>query len=286
MEKEALTVVLITALLLSMLIGVQFVNYAKTEAMGPLVDRSEELNVTAVIEIHSPQNITYSTGEILLNFTLIYEGQDYDVGYDIGGGVIERISVSKISEEPAPYLTMPPYVKVTCRGTVVLRDLLDGVHTVTVYGGYYFGGIIQRYEVFKRTSISFIVDTTPPSISLFSIENKTYDKPDISLNFTVDEPASQITYSLDGQENVTISGNTTLTEIPYGQHNVTVYAIDEVGNTGVSETIFFSIPEPPKPFPTILALATASIITIAMLAVFLCIRKHKHWTFKANSGSL
>jgi hypothetical protein len=272
--KRALMLALLLAILLPLC---SFSQEAKAETLGPLVDRSEELNVTALIEIHCPRNITYSAGEILLNFTLIYEGQDYDVGYSVDGGAIERISVSKISEEPAPYLLMPPYVKVTCRGTMILRDLLDGNHAVTVYGGYFFGGIIQRYEVFKRASISFAVDTVPPIISLFSIENKTYEKPDISLNFTVNEPSSKFAYSLDGQDNVTISGNTTLTGIPYGEHNVTVYATDELGNTGASETIFFNIPEPPEPFPTSLVVASVIIVTIVVFAVFLAYqRKHKH----------
>jgi len=268
--KRTLMLALLLAILLLLC---SFSHEAKAETLGPLVDRSEELNVTALIEIHSPQNITYSAGKILLNFTLVYEGQDYDVGYSVDGGAIERISVSKISEEPAPYLFMPPYVRVTCRGTMVLRDLLDGNHIVTVYGGYFFGGIIQRYEVFKRVSISFAVDTAPPSISLFSIENKTYDNLDISLNFTVNESASKFAYSLDGKDNVTISGNVTLTGIPHGQHNVTVFATDEVGNTGSSETVFFTIPEPPEPFPTILVIA--SVIIVVVIAVFLLMSKHK-----------
>ena len=273
-KSTAKGLVLILSLVVSSLLC-HFSYDVKAEILGPVWDRSEELNVTAGIEIHSPQNITYSTGEILLDFTLVYEGQDYDVGYDIDGGAIERISVSKISEEPAPYLVMPPYVRVTCRGTMVFRDLLDGRHVVTVYGGYYFGEINQRYEVFKHASISFAVDTAPPSISLFSIENITYGKPDISLNFTVNELASQFAYSLDGQDNVTIAGNSTLTDLPYGDHNVTVFATDEVGNTGASETIFFTIPEPPEPFPTTLVVASVIIIVIVFAVFLFYMRKHK-----------
>ena len=274
-KSTAKGLVLILSLVVSSLLC-HFSYDVKAEILGPVWDRSEELNVTAGIEIHSPQNITYSTGEILLDFTLVYEGQDYDVGYDIDGGAIERISVSKISEEPAPYLFMPPYVRVTCRGTMVFRDLSDGSHVVTVYGGYYFGGINQRYEVFKHASISFAVDTAPPSISLFSIENITYGKPDISLNFTVNELASQFAYCLDGEDNVTIAGNSTLTDLPYGDHNVTVFATDEVGNTGASETIFFTIPEPPEPFPTTLVVASVIIIVIVFAVFLLYQRKHKH----------
>ena len=249
-----------------------FSHEAKADTLGPLVDRSEELNVTAVIEINSPQNTTYATGEILLNFTLVYEGQDYDVGYSVDGGAIQRMQVSKISEEPAPYLFMPPYVRVTCRGTMVLRDLSEGSHSVTVYGGYYFGGINQRFEVFKRASTNFTIDTVAPNISLLSPETKVYNMSILSLNFTVDEPVSQFSFSLDGQKNVTVSGNTTLTDLPYGEHNITVYATDEVGNIGASKTISFTIAEPSEPFPTTLVIAVIAIaaaVCFGLVAYFL-----------------
>lgn len=136
-----------------------FSHEAKAETLGPLVDRSEELNVIDVLELHSPQNITYPTSEILLNFTLIYEGIDHDVGYNIDGGAIVRINITKILEEPIPQIFLPPWVRVTCIGTIVLRDLSDGNHTVTVYDGYQYGGTNARFEVFKRTSVSFEVST-------------------------------------------------------------------------------------------------------------------------------
>lgn len=54
-----------------------------------------------------------------------------------------------------------------------------------------------------------LVDKTPPVISNLTIENKTYTA-EIPLNFSLNEIASQISYSLDNQANVTILGNTTL----------------------------------------------------------------------------
>jgi hypothetical protein len=65
--------------------------------------------------------------------------------------------------------------------------------------------------------------------------------PDLPLNFTVDESCSKISYVLDGQENVTVAGNSTLSDLPIGEHNVTVYAWDSSGNNGASETIMFTI---------------------------------------------
>jgi hypothetical protein len=75
---------------------------------------------------------------------------------------------------------------------------------------------------------------------------------------------------LDGQENVTVAGNTTLANLPYGEHNVTVYATDNVGNIA-SETITFTIAEPePEPFPTTLV-ATGAVATIAVVGVGLLV---------------
>jgi hypothetical protein len=84
----------------------------------------------------------------------------------------------------------------------------------------------------------------------------------VPLNFTVNEPFSKATYSLDGQENVTISGNTTLTGLPNGDHNVTVYATDEFGNTGVSKITYFSVE---VPFPT--TLVAVAIVAVVVVSV-------------------
>ncbi|MBT0159507.1 hypothetical protein G4O51_05935 [Candidatus Bathyarchaeota archaeon A05DMB-2] len=48
-------------------------------------------------------------------------------------------------------------------------------------------------------------------------------------------------------------------------HNVTVYAKDEFGNIGASETVLFSITQEPQAFPA--ALVAASVIIVAVAAV-------------------
>ena len=48
-------------------------------------------------------------------------------------------------------------------------------------------------------------------------------------------------YSLDGQQNITFSGNTNLTDISNGLHNITVYAQDTFGNIGSSQTTSFTV---------------------------------------------
>jgi len=84
-------------------------------------------------------------------------------------------------------------------------------------------------------------DIMSPTISILSPENKTYTTSSVSLSFTVDRATSWIGYSLDGQSNVTITGNTTLTGLSDGIHTVTVYANDTAGNMGYSETVYFTV---------------------------------------------
>jgi hypothetical protein len=107
--------------------------------------------------------------------------------------------------------------------------------------------------------------TIPPSVSIVSVENSTVTS--FSLIFTVDKPYVWLAYSLDGKENVTIDGNTTITGLTDGLHNITVFAIDEFGNMGASDVITFNIQEP---FPIALV-AAASVATIAVVGAGLLV---------------
>lgn len=89
-------------------------------------------------------------------------------------------------------------------------------------------------------------DTDPPVISILSPQNATYDASSVPLEFVVDEELSWAGYSLDNQQNVTVSGNTTLMTLPNGAHTLVLYAKDVAvaGNTGRSDVAFFvEVPE-------------------------------------------
>ena len=161
-----------------------------------------------------------------------------------------------------------------------LTDIPEGNHSIKIYATiWHYSSIEMRQSVFedylqyssdltmanRSVTVFFSVDTVPPKIVFSSPKNMTYDSSDVSLNFTVDESFSNCSYGLDGQDNVTIAGNMTLTGLPNGDHNVTIYVTDEAGNTGVSETIYFTV-EVPEPFPIVLV-AVASVATVAVLGV-------------------
>jgi hypothetical protein len=119
--------------------------------------------------------------------------------------------------------------------------------------------------------------------------NKTYTVANITeakipLDFTVSENAFQVAFSLDGQDDVLIAGNTTLSGLSVGSHNVTVYAQDFVGNAGASETVTFTVlSEPelsssnPESFPTVLVIiASSASVAVIGSSLLMYLKKRPH----------
>ena len=283
MEKNWLMVALISGILLSAVAGSHFVNYG---VANPLIE--ESWMDPPIISIHSPTNEGYDS-KVLLNFTVArpesWLSMPVSFEYEPGSGLKQEIQsiicyldgqfdmqVMLLSEmEGNKDLASP------INHFEYLTNLSNGVHTLTIRA--HATGVVRNWlsssvysvPISSSAEVKFTFkDATSPIISVFSAGNKTYKTHDIPLNFTVNEPVSKVTYSLDGQENVTVAGNTTLTNLSFGEHNVTVYATDEVGNTGASETVIFTIEKLAEPFQTSLV-ATASVATIGVIGVFLMV---------------
>ena len=92
----------------------------------------------------------------------------------------------------------------------------------------------------------FTFDLEPPIISILSPTNKTYATDSIDLNYTVSEPVAWVGYSLDGKENITIRGNTTLINLSEGLHELWLYATNAANNTGYSSVCFAIDTIPPQ----------------------------------------
>ena len=85
-------------------------------------------------------------------------------------------------------------------------------------------------------------DIVSPTVIIDSPTNQTYTTDYVILAFTVDENISWMGYSLDWQDNVSITETaTTLTGLTDGSHSLIVYAKDDSENVGTSETIFFTV---------------------------------------------
>jgi hypothetical protein len=129
-------------------------------------------------------------------------------------------------------------LNVTITGNTTLPGLSDGSHNVVVFANDTFGNMASSNIVY------FSVDTTLPNIVILSPLNQTYQTDSVELMFTINKPASWIGYSLDGQATVTIVGNTTLSALSDGAHNVVVYANATTG-VGSSIPVYFSVDKTP-----------------------------------------
>ena len=116
--------------------------------------------------------------------------------------------------------------------------------------------------------------TVAPNIQVLSPESTVYNTSNIPLDFTITLAAPQITYSFDGEANTTINGNTTLTGLANGEHNITFYATDKAGNFGASETISFSVD---VPLQTTFVVAVSGItVTVAAVVAALVYWKKRN----------
>ena len=122
-----------------------------------------------------------------------------------------------------------------------------------------------------------------PVPNITSPQNTTYTTDDITqftlpLDFTINATASWIGYSLDNQTRITINGNTTLSELSIGPHNITLFASGTFGNTGISNTTYFTIAEQVAPNSAFLPilLATPIIIVVSVVGLLVYFKKRKH----------
>jgi hypothetical protein len=293
-KKRLVTAAFISILLMSQVAGIQFVNLARADAttfsdisLGTILPDSN--TKPPVVSVFAPENHTvYATNTISLSVNVSvgesstayskYIGEVYyKTDWQINNTYIYESNPTKslYSTEPAQFSK-----------TMNLTGIPDGNHSLVVYakerGAYhshseysppvwYF--YYYLFEIDGSSTVFFTVDTTAPRITVLSLEKQTFYTSSVPLNFTVNELTTQIKYSLDGQENATIAGNETLTNLPYGDHNIIVFATDEAGNTGASETITFTVA-----VPFLTALVIASVITVAVVGIGLLVyfKKRKH----------
>lgn len=161
----------------------------------------------------------------------------------------------------------------TVTSGVALEGLSDGQHSIIVYANDSLG------NMGVSNMVTFYIDTFGPTITIFDPENQTYSLRDIHLTFTIDEPASKLSYVLDGEQEVSITGNVTLPALPDGAHSITVYGTDEIGNTAASETVYFSI----STFPTFWVAAAIATTTILFASGYLVIKRRKPSSKEGNN---
>jgi len=104
---------------------------------------------------------------------------------------------------------------------------------------------LPSFPAFLSVRRSPTRDTIAPTVAVVSPRNSTYYDTAILLRFTVNEPTSRVSYSIDGGANVEVAGEAKLPPMLDGQHSIVVYARDLAGNVGSSDINFTLDTSPP-----------------------------------------
>jgi hypothetical protein len=165
-KKSLLAAAFILALLFSAVVGRQIINLAEA---NPNLLKGLYCNIS----IQSPQNETYNTEPILLNFTVKnnYVSDAYLYFYLLDGqdrqSSVKVKEIQVIGQETISNDTYVPYTEYTLWGQAILPNLSDGPHNLTVFMGWVKeDGVIYHANIDPfSTTAHFSVDTTTPTPS-------------------------------------------------------------------------------------------------------------------------
>ncbi len=191
------------------------------------------------------------------NYPQVISLNNWDNGYPSGGNFW------------SDYQTKYPYAK-----TIDSSGIGDTAYVINAQNK-------DRYPIMNLNQfLNF--QNTAPKLTLLSPANQSYNESRVFLTFITDKAVNWTGYSLDGKQNVTIGGNSTIANLTNGIHGLTVYANDTFGNMGASQTINFSVVVTPimksEPFPTLPIAAVSVTLAAAVVATGLLVyhKKHQH----------
>jgi hypothetical protein len=297
MKRTTLALTFILALVFLAVTEPQFISLISANPLPqPSMPETPDLHNPSIAMQLPENNKTYKVNTVPYSLT-VKPPTSWFNEYPVHGTImsisyiLDKNQAVTISGEIAYYYEQGPF---NFKGS--LSDLFEGNHSIQVYvrsDSFYdppnrpqppYGKLpseIYHLDTYSN-KINFTIDTTPPIINSFSVENRTYKTTEIPLNIEVNEPTSSIIYCLDNESNVTIAGNTTLTELSVGTHNLTVYARDAVGNIGASQNINFAVVQEigpkPEPFPIVPIAAGSVAVAVMTVAAGLMIYHKKHNT--------
>ncbi|MGO8805694.1 MAG: Kelch repeat-containing protein [Candidatus Bathyarchaeia archaeon] len=156
---------------------------------------------------------------------------------------------------------------ITVSSEIQLFNLTQGQHNIILYCNDSTGNMGSSNRVF------FSINSLPPVITMITPMNQSYGSTDIQLDFNLNQNATHIAYSLDGQANVTIVGNVTIAALANGSHRITIYVNGEYGLSN-SKTVYFNI----APFPTLTVVGISASVIIVIASAYLLLPRKKQAT--------
>jgi hypothetical protein len=262
MKRTVLTLILTLSVLL--IAGMQALEVAKANF----------LPAPAII-IHSPAPIISTNTSIPLNVgvnILKNSPRIVRILYSVDGN--SNVTLTNLTRTDNVWFD-PDKVGSEFRATSILDNLAEGNHTLKVYSQDAAGKEMS-------SSVEFTIDThyKYPEVVLLSPQNTTYASTEVPLTFACDRQIWSADYILEGEGgHMSLSGNTTLTELSNGTHAITVYVFTIEREQANSQTVRFTVnPETQlqqEPFPTTLVIASLITVSVVVIGLLVCFKKRK-----------
>jgi len=223
-----------------------------------------------VPNVYPTDTMPYWGNMVVGNVTSVY--------YDLNGEQ-QNLSVPEIQAFVPPKNGSLP---ATYLSYSIPLNLTNGQYTIQIYveaSSFYMPslatGILNTTVSAVSQPIYFAVKFPQPII--LAPERITYNESNVPLQFTIGgSSASWIGYSLDNKANVTITGNTTLTGLTNGEHYLTVYTNDTLGNSYASQTISFFVALRTNASTNTILEVSATIVVVIAIGVIVYFRKRTH----------
>ena len=126
----------------------------------------------------------------------------------------------------------------TARAYLGLVEVNDIIYAI---GGFDGNKWLGTNEVYKPLNYGTVL----PKFTVLSPENKTYASNNVSIILSVNRPINWIGSSLNDKKNVTLTGDTILSELLDGEYKLIIYINDTFGNEVGSNTIQFKVDTKP-----------------------------------------
>ena len=171
--------------------------------------------VIPTLTLFSPQNITYATSNVPLNYSA-GDLHNLTCQYSLNGGVYSNLA--------------------NCINTTL--SMADGYHNITLRTTDLAGNM-------NATTLNFSVDTTAPGLVSTIPLNISYGTDNLTFTVDANETINSCVYTLDGAANVSMNAfnNTRFTlnvTVSEGAHTLSYYCNDTVNNTG-SVSVGFTV---------------------------------------------
>lgn len=238
--------------------------------------KADDASITGgKVYIYSPSNKSYSPKSIIpieaSASTIAVKNLNYTATYTVDGKGLYTLPTKSFQTSQYDLF----FGSVSASGKIYL--LPEGKHNVTVYIKACTRDS-QNLSVTGEATVYFGVgDISPPNITLNEMDGKNFNQKTIQLNFTLNESASWIAYSLDNGIQTAITSNTTLTA-PNGNHTLIVYANDTAGNIGQSQVAHFTVKSESyeQPFTVEMLIIAALVALVITAALGICQKKRKY----------